>query len=419
MDAVMHGDHPKGPPGLGSSRTHRRRVLRQRALRAHRHLALSVSNLALHLDRCCPSCTASIRQQIDHMRWRSAGASGGQFGASSAGSGGGLSKEEKQSQEEQSKAHRAISCDSAGCIDLEQREPLLCDNPQRWALHPIQCPGVWELYKEREASYWTAEEINLSQDMADWEGFTDAERHFIKYTLVYSAAFDTIEQKKLAAHFSTELPLPEARCFYDLQEAMTNVHAETYSLMIEHYIHDPVEKEAIFAAINTMPSIHAKASWADQWMQTSNSFAEQVVVLAAFEGILLSGSFCAICWIKERGLMPGMTVSSEQISHDADLHAEFACLIYGMLQHRLPEDIVHDIISSAVEVECSFICEALSCDLIGMRTEMMTEYIKLNADRISMSLGYSQLYGASNPFDWLEPEPDSHDDLELDEDEVK
>jgi len=183
---------------------------------------------------------------------------------------------------------------------------------------------------------------------------------------------------------------------------MENIHSETYSLLIEQYIKDPIEKDQVFDAINTMPAVREKANWAIQWMNNENSFAERVIAFAAVEGVLFSGSFCAVYWLKKRGLMPGLTFSNELISRDEGLHAEFACLIYSMLQNKLPEDVVHDIIRGAVIVERKFICEALSCDLIGMNSELMTRYIEFCADRLLTALGHSKLYGATNPFDWME-----------------
>merc|ERR1712113_1376638 len=189
---------------------------------------------------------------------------------------------------------------------------------------------------------------------------------------------------------------------YGFQIAMENIHSETYSLLIEQYIRDPAQQDKVFNAISTMPAVQEKAKWAVQWMQTSNSFAERLVAFAAVEGVLFSGSFCAIYWLKKRGLMPGLTFSDELISRDEGLHAEIACLLYGMLQHKLPEDVVQDIIRGAVEVERHFICEALSCDLIGMSAKLMTKYIEFVADRLLIALGHSKLFGSSNPFDWME-----------------
>merc|ERR1719323_2521664 len=258
------------------------------------------------------------------------------------------------------------------------------------------------MYKKHEASFWTAEEIDLSQDTKDWEQLSRDEQHFIKHILAFFAASDGIVLENLASQFSTEVQVPEARAFYGFQIAMENIHSETYSLLIEQYIREPAEREQVFDAIHTMPPVKEKAQWAVQWMNSENSFAERLVAFAAVEGVLFSGSFCAIYWLKKRGLMPGLTFSNELISRDEGLHAEFACLIYGMLQHKLPDDVVHDIIRSAVEVERRFICEALSCDLIGMNSELMTRYIEFVADRLLTALGHSKVFGASNPFDWME-----------------
>merc|ERR1711971_909734 len=299
-------------------------------------------------------------------------------------------------------ATSTLSRISAEWRELERSDPLLMENPQRWVMFPIQYPEVWEMYKKHEASFWTAEEIDLSQDNADWDKLTDAERHFIKHILAFFAASDGIVLENLAAQFSTEIQIPEARAFYGFQMAMENIHSETYSLLIEQYIKEPAEKEKIFDAIHTMPAVREKAEWAVQWMQKENSFAERIIAFAAVEGILFSGSFCAIYWLKKRGLMPGLTFSNELISRDEGLHAEFACLLYGSLQRQLPEYVVHDIIRGAVEVERRFICEALSCDLIGMNNELMTRYIEFVADRLLTALGHNKLFGSTNPFDWME-----------------
>merc|ERR1719195_840236 len=291
---------------------------------------------------------------------------------------------------------------SAEFKELEKEEPLLIENPRRWVMFPIRFPEIWEMYKKHEASFWTAEEIDLSQDTKDWEQLSSDEQHFIKHILAFFAASDGIVLENLASQFSTEVQLPEARAFYGFQIAMENIHSETYSLLIEQYVRDPAEKDEVFNAIATMSAVREKAQWAIQWMNNENSFAERLVAFVAVEGVLFSGSFCAIYWLKKRGLMPGLTFSNELISRDEGLHAEFACLLYGMLQHKLPDDVVQDIIRSAVEVERRFICEALSCDLIGMNSELMTRYIEFVADRLLSALGHSKLYGASNPFDWME-----------------
>jgi len=286
--------------------------------------------------------------------------------------------------------------------ELEKSDPILVENPRRWVMFPIQHPEIWEMYKKHEASFWTAEEIDLSQDNKDWERLSDAERHFVKHVLAFFAASDGIVLENLAGQFSTEVQLPEARAFYGFQIAMENIHSETYSLLIEQYIRDPAEKEEVFDAIHTMPPVQEKARWAIQWMNRENSFAERIVAFACVEGVLFSGSFCAIYWLKKRGLMPGLTFSNELISRDEGLHAEFACLLYRMLKNPLPEDVVHAMIRGAVEVERRFICEALSCDLIGMNSDLMTRYIEFVADRLLTALGHSKLFGSSNPFDWME-----------------
>merc|ERR1711907_670100 len=239
-------------------------------------------------------------------------------------------------------------------------------------------------------------------DLRDWEQLSSSEQHFIKHVLAFFAASDGIVNENLSTNFSDEIQVPEARAFYGFQMAMENIHSETYSLLIEQYIRDPAEKEQIFDAIHTMPAVREKAEWAVQWMQQDNSFAERVVAFAAVEGILFSGSFCAIYWLKKRGLMPGLTFSNELISRDEGLHTEFACLLYTMLQHKLPDDIVHSIIKGAVAAERRFICDALSCDLIGMNNELMTRYIEFVADRLLTALGHPKLFGATNPFDWME-----------------
>jgi len=286
--------------------------------------------------------------------------------------------------------------------ELEKSDPLLRENPQRWVLFPIQYPNVYDMYKKHEASFWTAEEIDLAQDQKDWDSLSESEQHFVKHVLAFFAASDGIVLENLGSRFSCEIQIPEARAFYGFQIAMENIHSETYSLLIEQYVKDPDERNHIFDAIHTMPAVEEKAQWAVQWMNDSCCFAERLVAFAAVEGILFSGSFCAIYWLKKRGLMPGLTFSNELISRDEGLHAEFAAMIYGMLQNRLPEDVVHDIIRGAVRAERRFICEALPCDLIGMNSELMTKYIEFVADRLLVSLGHSKLFNVTNPFDWME-----------------
>merc|ERR1719203_318573 len=258
------------------------------------------------------------------------------------------------------------------------------------------------MYKKHEASFWTAEEVDLSQDLRDWEALADRERHFIKHVLAFFAASDGIVLENLAAQFSTEVQAPEARAFYGFQMAMENIHSETYSLLIEQYIRDPSEKDKIFDAIHTMPAVEEKASWAVQWMSSDTSFAERLVAFAAVEGILFSGSFCAIYWLKKRGLMPGLTFSNELISRDEGLHIDFACLLYKLCRDRLDEDTMAEIIRSAVQCEKEFICESLPCDLIGMNSKLIGQYIEFVADRLLHALGHDKIYNTANPFDWME-----------------
>merc|ERR1712153_217640 len=245
-------------------------------------------------------------------------------------------------------------------------------------------------------------EIDLSQDNKDWDKLSDSEQHFIKHVLAFFAASDGIVLENLAAQFTTEVQAPEARAFYGFQMAMENIHSETYSLLIEQYIKDPAEKEHVFDAINTMPAVNEKAQWAIQWMQKDNSFAERVLAFAAVEGILFSGSFCAIYWLKKRGLMPGLTFSNELISRDEGLHTDFACLMYSHLANKLPEERVKLIVCEAVEIEIEFLTESLPVNLIGINCDMMCDYIEFVADHLLMSLGVPKLYEATNPFDWME-----------------
>jgi ribonucleoside-diphosphate reductase beta chain len=281
-------------------------------------------------------------------------------------------------------------------------EPLLQENPHRFVLFPLQHKKIWKFYKKALASFWTAEEIDLHDDMRDWVRLTADERHFVSHVLAFFAASDGIVNENLAKRFMTEIQVPEARCFYGFQIAIENIHSETYSMLIERFISDPVERTRLFAATQTVPCIGKKAQWAQRWIEGSEQFAERLVAFAAVEGIFFSGSFCAIFWLKKRGLMPGLAFSNEQISRDEGLHCDFACLLYSMLLARLPESRVHQIIGEAVEYEMEFVSEALPVSLIGMNAALMCQYIKFCADRLLYSLGYEKLYHAKNPFDWME-----------------
>lgn len=282
------------------------------------------------------------------------------------------------------------------------QEEILRENPQRFVLFPIQYPEIWRMYKQAEASFWTAEEIDLEQDRRDWAGLTDQERLFVSHILAFFAASDGIVLENLAARFMKEIQLPEARCFYGFQLAIENIHSETYSLLIDTYVKDNVERNRLFSAIETIPCVKKKAEWAIRWINNGASFAERLVAFAAVEGIFFSGSFCAIFWLKKRGLMPGLTFSNELISRDEGLHCDFACLLYSMLKNKLSISVVHDIIRDAVECEKEFITESLPCSLIGMNATLMKQYIEFVSDRLLYALGYPKLYNAKNPFDWME-----------------
>ncbi|KAM5569256.1 ribonucleoside-diphosphate reductase small chain A [Rosa sericea] len=284
----------------------------------------------------------------------------------------------------------------------EAGEPILAEQTQRFCMFPIRYQQLWEMYKKAMASFWTAEEVDLSQDVQQWEVLTDSEKHFISHVLAFFAASDGIVLENLAARFLNDVQIPEARAFYGFQLAMENIHSEMYSLLLETYIKDPKEKHRLFNAIENIPCVSRKAKWALHWINSSNSFAERLVAFACVEGIFFSGSFCAIFWLKKRGLMPGLTFSNELISRDEGLHCDFACLLYSLLQKQLNPEKVHGIIHEAVEIETEFVCDALPCALIGMNSALMSQYIKFVADRLLVALGYEKKYNVENPFDWME-----------------
>lgn len=281
-------------------------------------------------------------------------------------------------------------------------EPLLQENKDRFVLFPIKEPEIWNMYKKAEASFWTAEEIDLSADLADWDKLSDNERHFIKHILAFFAASDGIVNENLAERFLSEVQAPEARCFYGFQIAIENIHSETYSLLIDTYIKDAVEKDHLFNALETVPCVKKKADWAMRWIGSESTFAERLVGFAAVEGIFFSGSFCSIFWLKKRGLMPGLTFSNELISRDEGLHCDFACLLYSMLETKMEEHVIRGIITDAVSIEKEFILEALPVSLIGMNANLMSQYIEFVADRLLVALGYSKAYGTANPFPWMD-----------------
>src|SRR6478609_1932176 len=281
-------------------------------------------------------------------------------------------------------------------------EILLKENKDRFVILPINYPKIWEQYKRHEASFWTAEEIDLGSDMKDWENLNDGERHFISHVLAFFAASDGIVNENLAVNFMSEVQLPEARCFYGFQIMMENIHSETYALLIDTYIKDPVEKDKLFHAIDTVPAVKKKAEWALRWIE-NGTFAERLVAFAAIEGIFFSGSFCSIFWLKKRALLPGLTFSNELISRDEGLHCDFACHLYTKhIVNKLPTEQVIDIIRDAVEIEKEFVTDALPVNLIGMNAEQMRQYIEFVADRLLNELVGKKIYGATNPFDFME-----------------
>jgi ribonucleoside-diphosphate reductase subunit M2 len=286
----------------------------------------------------------------------------------------------------------------------QEEEPLLLDaEKSRYVLYPIQHDDIWKMYKKAEASFWTAEEIDLAIDRKEWvTKLTANERYFISHILAFFAASDGIVNENLAMNFSSEVKCAEARCFYGFQIAIENIHSEVYSLLIDTLV-DPSEKHHLLNAITTIPCIEKKATWALKWCNRATaSFAERLVAFSVVEGIFFSGAFCAIFWLKKRGLMPGLAFSNELISRDEGMHCEFAALLYSKLQNKLTENVVHNIIVDAVTVECEFIRDAIPVELIGMNSSQMCEYIKFCADRLLVSLGYNKKFNIINPFDWMD-----------------
>jgi len=296
-----------------------------------------------------------------------------------------------------------VASDSAVAVKPAVLEPLLQDNPNRHVIFPIEHADVWLKYKQHMSVFWIPEEIDLSKDMNDWVKLSDNERHFIKYILGFFAGSDGIVMENLAMRFTREIGLPEAKFFYACQNLMETVHSETYSLLIDTYIENKQEKLDILRAIQTIPCVQKKAEWALQWIDSKEaSFATRLMAFAVIEGIFFSGAFCSIFWLKQRGLMPGLTVSNEFISRDEGLHTEFACLLYGKLANKLNKQDAHKIIREAVKIEKNFITKALPCELIGMNAKLMAQYIEFVADRLSVQLGYPKVYHSANPFDFME-----------------
>ena len=284
-----------------------------------------------------------------------------------------------------------------------QTEPLLAPDDNRFVMFPIKYNDIWDMYKKQIDCFWRAEEIDLTKDLANWESLNEDEKYFISMILAFFAASDGIVLENLAVRFMNDVQVSEARAFYGFQIAMENIHSECYSLLIETYIKDKEEKFKLFNAIENFPCIKKKSDWAQKWIHDNrSSFATRLVAFACIEGIFFSGAFCSIYWLKKRGLMPGLTFSNELISRDEALHCEFAILLYSKLVKKIDKARIHEIIKEAVEIEIEFICDALPCKLIGMNSELMTQYIKFVADRLVVQLGYKKIYGVSNPFDFME-----------------
>ena len=282
-------------------------------------------------------------------------------------------------------------------------EPLLAPDDNRFVMFPIKYDDVWKMYKKQVDCFWRPEEIDLTKDDIHWESLNQDERFFISMILAFFAASDGIVLENLASRFMNDVQVSEARAFYGFQIAMENIHSETYSLLIETYIKDKQEKHKLFNAIEHFPCIKKKSDWAQKWIHDNrSSFATRLVAFACIEGIFFSGAFCSIYWLKKRGLMPGLTFSNELISRDEALHCEFAVLLYSKLQKKVDKVRIQEIIKEAVEIETEFICDALPCRLIGMNSELMTQYIQFVADRLSVQLGYKKIYNVTNCFPWME-----------------
>ncbi len=282
-------------------------------------------------------------------------------------------------------------------------EPLLTENEERYVMFPISDDSIWKMYKKMVDCFWRAEEIDFSKDLAHWKTLKDEEKHFVSMILAFFAASDGIVLENLGMRFMSEVQLPEARAAYSIQIFMENIHSETYSLLIDTYIKEEEQKTKLFKAIENFPCIKKKADWAIKWIQDKRStFATRLVAFACVEGIFFSGSFCAIFWLKKRGLLPGLTFSNELISRDEGMHTDLAVLLYSKLNRKINKARIVEIFKEAVEIEKEFICDALPCRLIGMNATLMGQYIEFVADRLVVQLGYDKIYNASCPFDFME-----------------
>jgi len=280
-------------------------------------------------------------------------------------------------------------------------EKILQENKNRFVLFPLQHHDIWDFYKKAEASFWTAEEIDLSSDLSDWEKLNEGEKHFVKHVLAFFAASDGIVNENLAENFVAEVQYTEAKFFYGFQIMMENIHSETYSLLIDTYIKDKDEQNYLFNAIDTVPAVQKKAEWALKWIG-SESFVERLIAFAAVEGIFFSGSFCSIFWLKKRGLMPGLSFSNELISRDEGMHTDFAVHLYNHhIENKLSRERIIEIIDSALEIEKEFITDALPVSLIGMNSDLMKQYLEYVSDRLLVDLGVGKIYNSENPFDFM------------------
>ena len=288
-------------------------------------------------------------------------------------------------------------------MNKQNMETLLIPDDSRYVMFPIKYDDIWQMYKKQVDCFWRPEEIDLTKDAQDWDLLNNDEKHFVSMILAFFAASDGIVMENLALRFMSDIQISEARAFYSFQIAMENIHSHTYSLLIDTYIKDNHQKNILFNAIDNYDCIKKKSEWAKKWINDNRSgFATRLVAFACIEGIFFSGAFCSIYWLKKRGLMPGLTFSNELISRDEALHTEFAILLYSKMNKKINKAKVYEIIKEAVEIETEFICQSLSCRLIGMNSDLMTQYIKFVADRLSVQLGYDKIYNVSNPFSFME-----------------